>query len=66
MASENRHPANQRAEQAKSEIYADIVARIFNGDLLPGQKLVETALAEQYGVSRTRVREVLFTMRSDG
>ena len=66
VASENRHPANQRAEQAKSEIYADIVARILNGDLLPGQKLVETALAEQYGVSRTRVREVLFTLLSDG
>lgn len=66
MASDNGHPAKVRAEQAKSEIYADIVTRILDGGLLPGQKLVETALAEHYGVSRTTVREVLFTLLSDG
>lgn len=65
MNSENGQPARQRDEQPKAEIYADIVARILNGDLPPGCKLVETALAEHYGVSRTRIREVLFTLLRD-
>ena len=32
---------------------------ILNGDLKPGERLMEIALAEQLGVSRTPVREAI-------
>ncbi len=32
---------------------------ILNGALLPGQRLVESALCEAYGVSRTVIREAI-------
>jgi DNA-binding GntR family transcriptional regulator len=38
---------------------------ILNGDLVPGQRLTETALCEAYGVSRTVIREALRQLESE-
>ena len=54
-----------RDDQNKSRIYADVLKRILKGELRPGERLVETQLAEQYSVSRTVIREVLFTLTRD-
>jgi DNA-binding GntR family transcriptional regulator len=39
---------------------------ILEGRLAPGQQLVETALASEYGVSRTPIREALQLLVKDG
>jgi DNA-binding GntR family transcriptional regulator len=45
----------------------DLLKReIFNGELQPGQKLVETTLAERLNVSRTPIREALNRLEQDG
>lgn len=38
---------------------------ILNGSLIPGQRLVENALCEAYGVSRTVIREALRQLESE-
>ncbi|MFD9903709.1 GntR family transcriptional regulator [Streptomyces sp. NPDC059063] len=40
--------------------------RILTGELRPGQALVETELAERFGVSKTPVREALKTLAGTG
>ncbi|ARU92250.1 hypothetical protein SCLARK_001805 [Spiroplasma clarkii] len=40
-------------------ILEDIVKEISQGDLQPGDRLKEIELSEKYGVSRTKIREVL-------
>lgn len=54
-----------REDLHKSRIYADVLKRILKGDLRPGERLVETQLADQYSVSRTIIREVLFMLTRD-
>ena len=39
---------------------------LFDGELSPGQRLVESDLAEQYGVSRASVRAALMDLTADG
>jgi DNA-binding GntR family transcriptional regulator len=46
--------------------YERIKQAILLGELLPGQQLVETALAQWYEVSRTPVREALTRLEQDG
>jgi len=41
-------------------------AALFEGDLSPGQRLVESELAEAYGVSRASVRAALIALAADG
>jgi DNA-binding GntR family transcriptional regulator len=38
---------------------------ILNGNLAPGQRLIETSLCEAYGVSRTVIREALRQLESE-
>jgi DNA-binding GntR family transcriptional regulator len=47
-------------------IYGSLRERICLLDLPPGAPLREQALAEEYGVSRTPVREALTMLRTDG
>ncbi len=54
-----------RDDVAKRKIYSAVLQRILNGELKPGARLVESQLAEQYAVSRTIIREVLFTLLRD-
>lgn len=53
-------------DQTQSELYAAILDRIISGEFPPGHRLVEERLAEQFSVSRTPVREVLFALQKDG
>jgi DNA-binding GntR family transcriptional regulator len=46
--------------------YDRIKAAVLSGELLPGQQLVETTLAEWCGVSRTPIREALRRLEQDG
>ncbi|MDA8290817.1 MAG: GntR family transcriptional regulator [Actinomycetota bacterium] len=47
-------------------VYEELREAIVSGALPPGSPLVETALAGQYGISRTPVREALLKLRQDG
>jgi DNA-binding GntR family transcriptional regulator len=51
---------------ATLRIYEALAEEIITGQVRPGQKLEEQALAEQYGVSRTPVREVLRDLAARG
>jgi DNA-binding GntR family transcriptional regulator len=39
---------------------------LFNGDLAPGQRLVEAELAETFGISRASLRAALFDLTAEG
>ncbi len=47
-------------------VQEEIKRRILTGRLTPGQPLVETELAAQFGVSKTPVREALKTLAGTG
>lgn len=47
-------------------IFEALREAIVSGDLKPGERLMEVALAEQMGVSRTPVREAIRKLESDG
>lgn len=51
---------------AASQIYGFIRDAIVSMELLPGQMISETALAEKFGVSRTPVREALIQLANIG
>ncbi|MCU1570161.1 MAG: GntR family transcriptional regulator [Naasia sp.] len=51
---------------AEGSLYSRLHAAILNGDYRPGTILVETAVAAQYGVSRTPVRDALRALEKDG
>jgi DNA-binding GntR family transcriptional regulator len=51
---------------AVDAVTADLSARIFQGDVAPGTRLVGAALAEEYGVSRQTVREALENLARRG
>jgi DNA-binding GntR family transcriptional regulator len=47
-------------------VYAALRRRFADGDLAPAERLTETALAQELGVSRTPVREALGRLQADG
>jgi DNA-binding GntR family transcriptional regulator len=58
--------AAQRSARHVDPVFEALRARIANHELLPGSKLRETELAKEFGVSRTRVREVLGGLEQRG
>jgi DNA-binding GntR family transcriptional regulator len=56
--------AGDRPQRLSS--YEAIKIAIIDGDLLPGQQLVEAVLASQLSISRTPVREALHRLEQDG
>ncbi|MCP2251577.1 DNA-binding transcriptional regulator, GntR family [Prauserella aidingensis] len=56
-------PLSQRTSEGVARV---LRSEIFSGELKPGEPLRERLLAEQLGVSRTPVREALFTLQSEG
>jgi DNA-binding GntR family transcriptional regulator len=55
-------PGERAADQAYRLLRRDIIG----GDLVAGQRLGETELAERYGFSRTPIRETLRRLESEG
>jgi len=49
-----------------SEVYCKLLNRILVGDIAPGGALQENALAAEFGVSRTPIREALIRLEADG
>jgi GntR family transcriptional regulator, rspAB operon transcriptional repressor len=47
-------------------VYDTIRAAIVNGEMKPGDPLVEATLSERFGISKTPVREALIRLRRDG
>jgi DNA-binding GntR family transcriptional regulator len=60
----------QRAKKSPpptaAEIVRDLRTRIARHELMPGSKLGESQLAEEFGVSRPRIREVLGALAQRG
>lgn len=59
-------PSQARGYDRRQSPYERIKAAILSGELQPGQPLVEIALAEWCGVSRTPIREALRRRQQDG
>ncbi len=47
-------------------VHADVSARLQRGDISPGDRLVDTQLAAEYGTSRMPVREALLRLVTEG
>lgn len=59
--------AEQKVQKRYEEIAARMLAQIQNGELRPGDRLPpERTLAEEYGVSRTAIREALRSLEMMG
>jgi DNA-binding GntR family transcriptional regulator len=54
------------ASSPQESLYTQLRTAVLNGEFRPGMILVETAVAEKYGVSRTPVREALRALEKDG
>ena len=49
-----------------NEVYQFILDQIFSCQLKPGEKIAEATIAEQFGISRTPIREALRALSNDG
>lgn len=59
-------PTIQRSRSLYEQVYIALRASILNGELPPGDRLVETQLADWLRVSRTPLREALRQLQQDG
>jgi DNA-binding GntR family transcriptional regulator len=55
----------KHAAPLRQEVLRTLRQEILNGDLRPGERLLESALCGRYGVSRTVIREVLRQLESE-
>lgn len=53
-------------ERLRDQVYRRMREDLQSGALEPGRRLVETQLAQAYGVSRTPIREVLLQLSREG
>ena len=56
----------ERRTRAAAEIVAAVERQILSGALAPGQRIDELALANEFGVSRTPVREAILELAAVG
>jgi GntR family transcriptional regulator, rspAB operon transcriptional repressor len=54
------------ARSLESAVYETVLERITSGVLKPGDPLVEAQLSEEFGISKTPVREALISLNRDG
>ncbi len=64
--SDATRPSRSRAKERHLDIYHEIRKRICLLTYLPGTRLKETTLANEFGVSRSPIREVICHLESDG
>lgn len=55
-----------RAEGIATQVHRDIREMLLRGEIKPGERLVEVALAAQLGVSRTPIREAVRRLQAEG
>jgi len=53
-------------ERLSTDVHQELLTRIIRGEIEPGQKLKDSELAEDLGVSRTPVREALLRLEREG
>lgn len=58
--------ARSRRSDRPERVYAELRDLIVRGRLAPGSRLIETEIAERFGVSRTPVRGALQRLRQEG
>lgn len=58
--------ATEDGRSRRHDPYEQLKEAIYVGDLVPGEHLVETALAKNFKVSRTPIREALTRLEQDG
>jgi len=56
----------QRSKSLHEQTYQALRTSILSGDLAPGERLVETQLAQRLQVSRTPIREAIRQLQKDG
>lgn len=59
-------PTIRRSKSLHKQVYEALRASILGGELAPGDRLVETQLAEKLQVSRTPLREALRQLQQEG
>lgn len=59
-------PRSKRQQNLTERIYRQLKARIFDFQLLPGDRFTETEIAEWVSASRTPVREALARLQREG
>jgi DNA-binding GntR family transcriptional regulator len=59
MATAQSSNALLRRKNLSEQIYEILEKRIIEGDMLPGTRLAEEAIADEFGVSRSPVREAI-------
>ncbi|GGX01123.1 GntR family transcriptional regulator [Streptomyces lomondensis] len=62
----NRAKSEPKNGSVQARVIAEMRRRIIKGDIDPGAPLSELALAEEFGVSRTPVREALKQLQTEG
>lgn len=61
-----KNTSENKSMNLVDRIEADILSRMASGDLSPGQRLNETALAKRFDASRTPVREAINRLATSG
>lgn len=56
----------QKTDLLHNQVYNIIKEQIMDGDFLPGERIIETRVAEQLGVSRGTIREAFQMLLKDG
>lgn len=59
-------PLSQPRQRLADQVYAQIMEAIRTGAISSGDRIVQEKLADEFGISRTPVREALFRMQQEG
>lgn len=62
---ENHVPSRRVAAPLRQEVVEGIRELVLSGDMEPGDRLIEKALCERFGVSRTVIREALRQLEAE-
>ncbi|MGC9961106.1 MAG: GntR family transcriptional regulator [Acidimicrobiales bacterium] len=66
FGADSLHSASVRGERTADAVARRIAQSILDGELMPGTRLTEEALAARYEVSRTPIREALIALSTNG
>jgi len=66
MPARTTRPGRPRRDTGPDRIYTELRSLIVRGRLAAGSRLIETEIAERFGVSRTPVRGALQRLRQEG